>query len=209
VLLEAGPDTIAPDQIPAFLAARGRSTDLSRLARHQVFLEAWFARLATAPAALPASPADLGLRPFLEALPAGEVTVDVLPVEAVDGGGGNEVYKVRQDELATLIRTSMPDSGASAAPGRTRVQILNGSGAVGVSQRMTERLVQPPVRAQVLYTGNASSFSHDVTEVVFYDRAQEAAAQKIHDAIGVGRVVFSRRPLGVVDVTVVVGRDFG
>jgi hypothetical protein len=44
--------------------------------------------------------------------------------------------------------------------------------------------------------------------VVFYDRKDQAMAERVRDALGVGRVVLSRVPLGIVDVTVVVGRDF-
>ena len=70
------------------------------------------------------------------------------------------------------------------------------------------RWVQPPLRARVLFTDNADNFTHPVSEVVFYDRRQQSAAERVRAALGVGRLVFSRVANNVVDVTVVVGRDF-
>jgi len=43
---------------------------------------------------------------------------------------------------------------------------------------------------------------------VFYDRSQQQAAERMRQALGTGRIVLSRQPIGVVDVTVVVGKDF-
>ena len=59
-----------------------------------------------------------------------------------------------------------------------------------------------------MFTDNADNFAHQTSEVVFYDRRQQAAAERVRAALGVGRLVFSRIPNDVVDVTVVVGRDF-
>jgi len=43
VLYGSGPATVEPEDAGRFLAAKGRGTDLVRLARHQRFLDAWFA----------------------------------------------------------------------------------------------------------------------------------------------------------------------
>lgn len=205
VVWEPGPALVGPDDLDRLLSVRGEGNDLARLARHQAFWRAWLGRMRADPAAIPSPPADRGLRPVLAALAAGEVAIDVLPVEAVDAGGG-ELYRPLPDEVEALVRAAVP--AAARAPSRPRVQVLNGTGEVGLAQRVTVRLVQPPLRARVLYTANATSFDHDVTQVVFYDRADQALAARVRAALGVGRLVLGRRPLGIVDVTVVVGRDF-
>ena len=62
--------------------------------------------------------------------------------------------------------------------------------------------------ARVVVTGNADSFAYPQTQVVFYDRAKQAAAQAVQRALGAGKLVFSRQALDVVDVTIVIGKDF-
>ncbi|HET7655247.1 MAG TPA: LCP family protein [Acidimicrobiales bacterium] len=201
---DAGRNAIAPSDVGTLWAAPAQTNDLARLARHQAFWEAWLSKLARDRHALPGG----SLRPYLDALRRSSVSIDLLPVEALDAGAGSELYKVRDDDLEALVKSSLPDAVARGAAGRPRVQVLNGTGAVGVAQAVTLRLVQPPVRARVAYTGNADSFGHDETQVVFYDRKDQAVAERVRDALGVGRVVLSRVPLGIVDITVVVGRDF-
>jgi hypothetical protein len=70
------------------------------------------------------------------------------------------------------------------------------------------RLVQPPLRARVLYTGNAASFDHATTEVVYHDADRRDDAERVRRALGLGKLVRSRRPLDIVDVVVIVGADF-
>jgi hypothetical protein len=206
VAFEAGPNLLGPEDVGRLLAVKGEGNDLARLARQQSFWRAWLAALRRKPSALPAAGGDGGLRPFLSAMTKKPVEMDLLPVEAVDAGGDRELYRVRQDAVEVLVRRSLP--GGSSLAQRTRVQVLNGTGAVGLAQQVTVRLVQPPLRARVQYTGNADAFDHDTTEIVFYDRRMQAAADAVRKALGIGRLVLSRRPTDVVDVTVVVGRDF-
>jgi hypothetical protein len=201
---DAGRNVIAPSDVGTLWAAPAETNDLARLARHQAFWEAWLSRLRRDRRALPGG----SLRPYLDALRRSSVSIDLLPVEALDAGAGSELYKVRDDELEALVKSSLPDAVERGARGRPRVQVLNGTGAVGVAQAVTLRLVASPVRARVAYTGNADSFGHDETQVVFYDRKDQAIAERVRDALGVGRVVLSRVPLGIVDITVVVGGDF-
>ena len=201
VLWDEGQVTLAPDDVPRFLAVHGQGNDLARLVRHQVFWTAWLARLRQAPAAVPAAPE--GLKRVVTALISGTVSFDTLPVEALDAGNvGGDVYRVRQPDLDSLLEQVLP--GAPA--GRLRVQILNGSGALGVAERVATRLV--PTGARVVLTGNADSFAYRQTQVVFYDRSKQVAALAVQKALGTGRLVFSRRPFDVVDVTLVIGKDF-
>src|SRR5207253_1768763 len=118
-----------------------------------------------------------------------------------DGGPG----VVRPDQVPTLLaaRGQSTDLGRLARP---QVQILNGTGVLELDVKVAARLV--PAGVEVKLTGNAASFDYAETQIVFYDPAKQPVAERIQRALGVGRLVFSRRPLDVVDVTVIVGKDF-
>ena len=88
---------------------------------------------------------------------------------------------------------------------RPRVQVLNGSGGVDLADAVRAKL---GAGFDVRLTGNAANFNYDRTEIVFYHRDQEPTADRVRHLLGVGTLVLSRRPLDVVDVTVIVGKDF-
>ena len=204
VLFEQGQATVQPSDAPRFLGAKGRSSDLARLARHQAFWDAWLAALRQRPDAAPAQPPALAAA--FDALAAGTVRTRVVPVEAFGTAAAEgELYKVREVELARLVSTVFPAAGRVAGA-RPRVQILNGTGAVGLADAVRNRI---GAAFDVRLTGNAGSFDRERTEIVFYDRGEQAVAERVRTALGVGTLVFSRRPLDVVDVTIVVGKDFG
>ena len=204
VVYEAGPATVAPLAAGRFLATKGRGSDLSRLVRHQAFWETWLDVLRQRPAATPSRPPELASA--LRALAAGPVQARVVPVEGFgSAGGAGELYRVRKDELARMVASVFPTASRQGQVERPRVQVLNGTGALGTAEAVRAKL---GARFDVRLTGNAARFDHQRTEVVFYDRAEEGVADDVRKALGVGTLVLSRRPLDVVDVTVVVGRDF-
>jgi len=205
VLYEAGANTLAPAAAGRFLSAKGRENDLARLARHQALWEAWLARLGPRSSAIPTRFPELGAA--MGALAAGPVETRLLPVEAFGtAGDGGELYKVRADELWRLVAGVFASSAdGQGLAGRPRVQVLNGTGALEVADAVRAKL---GAGYDVRLTGNAANFEYQRTEIVFYDRDQEAVADRLRQALGVGSLVLSRRPLDVVDVTVIVGRDF-
>lgn len=208
LLWPAGTTTLAPTDVPRFLEVHGRGNDLTRLVRHQSFWQAFLARVAADPRSVAAPPGAGGLAQVIDGLAAGRVQVDLLPVEALSGGStpADEAFRVRQTELESLVASALPTATTVGKEGRTRVQILNGTGAVGQSQQVAVALVR--AGARVVLTGNADRFNYKQTQIVFYDRSQQAAATKVQKALGVGRLVLSHDKLDVVDVTVVVGKDF-
>jgi hypothetical protein len=204
VVYEAGLRKVAPAEVGPLLSTRGQGNDLARLARHQAFWDAWLARLREQPAAVPAQPA--ALHRALAALLAGPVQSRVVPVQSLgtttDDG---ELYQVDGAELRALVATAFPGRPAAAST-RPRVQILNGTGAVGLAQQVADRLV--PAGVEVKLTGNAARLDFAETQVVFYDAKEQPAAERVRKALGIGKLVLSRNPLDVVDVTVIVGKDF-
>lgn len=203
VVYEAGPKKINPADVPQLLSEKGRGTDLDRLARHQAFFDAWFTQLGRQPSAIPAEPA--ALHRALVVLSAGPMHARVLPVSSVGTTAETgELYKPDNEELRRMVAATFP----TAKPGgvvRPRVQLLNGTGALGLAARVATKLGPS---FEVALTANAPSFDFTETKIVFYDKAKQSMAQRVRDQLGVGTLVFSRTPLDVVDVTVVVGKDF-
>jgi hypothetical protein len=201
VVFAPGPTRIDPAEVPALLAEKGQGTDLSRLARHQAFWDAWLAEVKEREAALPPEPP--ALRAALAALAAGELRTRVLPVTSLSTGGEVELYQVQRAELSRLASAMFPGA-PTVAGARPRIQILNGTGEPGLGRRVVEKMGAP---FDVRLTGNASRFDYAETHIVFYDRKQQPAAERVREALGVGKLVFSRHPLDVVDVTIIVGKD--
>ena len=205
VLYEAGLTRVTPAEAGRFLSARGRGNDLARLARHQAFWEAWLAALRQRPSAVPGEPKELSRA--VRALAGGAVTTRVVPVEAFGTSGPDgELYRVQQEELGRLSASVFSTAGGRPGAGdRPRVQVLNGTGAVGLADAVRDKLGPG---FDVRLSGNASTFDHARTQIVYYEPEGQAAAERVRKALGVGTLVLSRRPLDVVDVTVIVGKDF-
>ena len=203
IVYEAGPTKVEPAEVPRLLAEKGRGTDLTRLARHQAFWNAWLQRLDKQRDAVPAEPP--ALKRALSALAGGDVRTRVLPVNALGVDADVELYQVDREQLARLTASMFP-SAPRAAGERPRLQLLNGTGAPGLAQRVADKL---GAGFDVRLTGNAARFDYAETQIVFYDRKQQAVAERVRGALGMGKLVLSRNPLDVVDVTIIVGKDFG
>nr|MDQ3575967.1 LytR C-terminal domain-containing protein [Actinomycetota bacterium] len=142
----------------------------------------------------------------MHALAGGPVDTRLAPVEAFGSDGdGSELYKVREDELARLVAAVFPVTARPAGAERPRIQVLNGAGPPGLADAVRSKL---GAGFDVHLTGNAARFDYERSQIVFYDRDQQVVADRVRQTLGVGTLVMSRRPLDVVDVTVIVGKDF-
>jgi hypothetical protein len=206
VLFERGRNEVEPDDVAALLASRGGGSELDRLVRHEAFWRGWLAALADDPSATPDEDALGGVAEVVTSLARGTVRFSVLPVEAFSMGAGSAdaIYRIRPDELAGVVARVLPESAAGRGA-RPRVQVLNGTGAPGLVQRVQPRVLE--AGGVVTLTGNADRFTHERTQVVYYRDDQLAAARAVRDALGVGDVVRHTTGIAVVDVTVVAGRD--
>lgn len=130
-----------------------------------------------------------------------------LPVEAVEGGGVEDAFRVQQTRLDELVRSLLAESMPPEGTGRgARVQILNGNGRPEVGLGVADLLI--PAGFRIADTGNAKSFDFVRTRIVVYREADIPIAQRIRALLGVGTIEISRTQQSIVDVTVVVGRDF-
>jgi polyisoprenyl-teichoic acid--peptidoglycan teichoic acid transferase len=136
------------------------------------------------------------------------VTTLTLPVSPL-GTGRDDLYRVDAARASQLIDERLAASRPTETAGAGRsLQVLNGNGIPGIGQQVAERL--QPGGYRILLTGNADRFTHEVTRIVVYDDSAEqlAVARDIQERLGTGEIERSGTPQSVVDVTIVVGRDF-
>jgi hypothetical protein len=65
-----------------------------------------------------------------------------------------------------------------------------------------------PAGGEVTLTGNLAGFGVRTTRVVYYRKNGRAAAQRMAAALGVGKVERATNAIDIVDLTIVVGKDF-
>ena len=137
--------------------------------------------------------------------PSEDRTLATLPVTQVSVGG-DELYEVDTDELPEFMEKTL---GSKPSLGEEiRIQILNGNGEPGIGEEVAEKLSSENFR--VLLSGNARSLDYKKTLIVTYDSSEEglAIAEKAKELLGVGEVQVSAQGQGIVDLTIVVGKDF-
>lgn len=142
---------------------------------------------------------------ILASLERSELTITSLPVEQVSVGG-SELYDTDEDEIRDFMAASI---GAVQPPtDEIRIQVLNGNGVPGIGQQAAERLVGQGYR--VILSGNASRLNYRRTLIVTYDSSDSALslARQTRDLLGVGEVQVSGVQQGIVDMTIVIGKDF-
>ena len=134
-----------------------------------------------------------------------DIILTSLPVEAVSAGD-SELYRADEDDVAeTIERTVGEQTGAGT---EIRVQVLNGNGEPGIGQDVAERLVGEGFR--VILGGNAQRLNYQRTLIVTYDSTADgqALAERAKELLGVREVQVSAQQQGIVDLTIVVGKDF-
>jgi hypothetical protein len=176
---------------------------LEHLVAVQAVLQGWFARLRE-PRVADATVKASWLTRSLVALAHAHVGFDTLPVDTLSSGSVTR-YELQQPAARTLLRSDFPYAviGTGARP---RVEILNGTGAVALTQAVAAKIV--PAGGEITLTGNVPGFGVHHTSVVYYRPDDLPAARRVAAALGVGSVALGNVPLDVVDLTVVVGSDF-
>jgi hypothetical protein len=140
----------------------------------------------------------------LVALAHAQVQFDTAPVTTLTSGSAT-IYELERRDAERLVRADLPEAMITTAH-RPRVEILNGTGAVALTQTIAGRIVS--AGGEMTLTGNVPGFGVKHTTVVYYRPDAIPAAKRIAAALGVGSVALGNVPLDVVDVTVVVGADF-
>ena len=220
VLFNAGEQVLPPRFQTDLLYEVGLEGDESELgARHLAFWQAFIethsadpqaleAALEDAPGALDSSDSSAAEQATfltdLVSVPPDEVTLTSLPVEE-EITGEMKLYSVSETDLHSFVAESF---GEQPSVEEIRVQILNGNGVPSTAQAVAERLVGEGYR--VVLSGNANRLNYEETQIVIYESTPEAqaAGERAGELLGVGNLQVSVNEQGIVDLTIVVGKDF-
>lgn len=207
----AAPRTAAT--IETLLSDPGTDDDLSWLVRQGVVWRALMDRAAkderVAFEVMESASGDVIVgRAVLESLAGDEAAnVTAAQVEAVDTLGTNEErYRLQVDDAEAFVDERMPWLRIVEGE-RPRVEVLNGTGRVGITGPVAAALVKGGYR--VVRTDNADDLDVRETRVVGHTVDNQDAALAVRELLGFGEVrIEQRQPSLVVDITVIVGDDF-
>lgn len=196
VSASAGSDVFVPATAETLLVTRSTDSPLEWLQRQRAVWEAAAQRFGQAPqAALSVAP---GMSDYVEQLENALVTV--LPVSRV-GTGESELYVVAQESELFGDRFSF----LAVADERPRIEILNGTRLPGVTRPLAEDLIDEGFR--LIKTDNAGEEFRQSTLVIAQGVESQEAAIRAAQVLGDGEVVVETFGSGVVDVSIIVGRD--
>jgi hypothetical protein len=209
-LFPQGQVEVPPDQIGAFLTG-GSEFDggMTRTDRQLAFWEAWTAAVEQSgnPDAVPGE-TDRGLGRFVRGLAAGSREATGFPVVAVPipGAAAADTTYFQPDEAA------IPAFTASVIPfptgvDRARTRILDGVGQEGLTSEAASLLV--PAGAEITSVGNDDEFGQATTRIVYFEDQDREKAEAFATALGVGEIVQGDAVSDSLDVTVILGDDFG
>lgn len=221
LLFSEGLQRLGPEFLVDLLYIQGLDSDDIELgSRHVAFWDGLFDAFGSEPENLTAAirsasgsliesdsePADHArLFGALARLDGPERTITTLPVQQVSVGG-SELYEVDREVVAAFLSDLL--SGVGRPSDDIRVQVLNGNGVPGIGQEVSEVLIDAGYR--VVLTGNAPRLNYRKTLVITYDDSPEglALAERTRKLVGVGEVQVSGQSQGIVDLTIVIGKDF-
>jgi hypothetical protein len=138
-----------------------------------------------------------------------KLAFETLPVQSTGLDTGTQYYRAERDAVERMVKRYLSGSRpAGSGGGDRRVEILNGNGEPGLGQKVGDQLV--PRGFRIVLNQNAKHFNYDVTQVVVYSNSKNALAlaKEVQEVLGVGEVVISKQRQTLVDVTIVVGKDY-
>jgi hypothetical protein len=203
-VVAAGAHRFSAGEAARLLVSDQTGSELDRLVTVQDVLDGWLTRLRQPRVARATLASVDELAALVTVARARRHRTDSLPVESVTTGGG-ERFEPRPDDVARYVTAAFPRALLGRGVGRPRVEILNGTGAVGLAQRIASLVV--PAGGQVTLTGNVQDFGVTETQVVYYRDGDRREAQRLLTALGCGSLKKANRAIGVVDVTIVTGAD--
>ncbi|RZV43081.1 MAG: LytR family transcriptional regulator [Acidimicrobiia bacterium] len=197
VSVGAGSDVFVPDTAETLLVSQGADSPLEWLQRQRAVWEA----IATQVSASPGPAA--GLSPILESVAEqlGETAVSMMPVDRV-GVGISELLVVSRNSDLLNERIAFLALSESARP---RIEILNATTFPGVSRPLAETLIEAGFR--LIKTDNADQRTRRDTLIIAQGVANQQAALDAQALLAGGDVVVQPSGSGVVDVSIIVGRD--
>ncbi|MDD5748384.1 MAG: LCP family protein [Actinomycetota bacterium] len=116
------------------------------------------------------------------------------------------VHRLDQEKLGAFIKKYLKVESPSES--RIRVEVLNGCGVPGISEKVASGLGMSDF--QIVNTGNADNFEYPETLIIIYDNSKKmkAAAENVRNTLEVGKAEAHPRNQNLVDITIVVGKDY-
>ena len=197
VSVGAGSDVFVPETAETLLVSQGADSPLEWLQRQRAVWAAIASRVSVA-----SGPAA-ALSPILEsvAAPLGDAAVSMMPVDRVGIGISELLVVSRNSDLLTerIAFLALSDTA------RPRVEILNATTLPGVSRPLAETLIEAGFR--LIKTDNADERFRRDTLIIAQGVANQQAALDAQTLLAGGDVVVQPSGSGVVDVSIIVGRD--
>jgi len=135
----------------------------------------------------------------------GDAVITIIPSTRIESSGTEERYQLDGDDAASFTALHLLFLQLADEP-RVRVEVLNGNGLIGTTQPVAALLVSAGFR--IVVTDNADRADYPLTLVIAQGRRFQEAALIAREILGVGEVsVEVRQPSGVVDPTIIVGKD--
>lgn len=203
--LPAGQQELSAAEAMRLITADPGQGAFDRLVVGQAVLDGW--RDALAEPGVAASTLDVvpELAP-LAAAARSQMRFEALPVAQLSAAPDEELFSIERDE----VRQTMADEFGWALFGsdgvRPRVELLNGTGAAGVTRTVANAVV--PAGGEVTLTGNVPGFGVETTQVVYYRDEARDDAERMIESLGLGTLAVADVPLGVIDLTIVIGADY-
>ncbi len=197
VSVGSGSDVFVQETTETLLVSQGADSPLEWLQRQRAVWEAIAAQISAAPG--PAAAMSSVLESV--AKPLGEAAVSMMPVDRI-GVGTSELYVVSRNSDLLNERIAFLALSDTARP---RVEILNATTLPGVSRPLAEMLIEAGFR--LIKTDNADERFRRDTLIIAQGVASQQAALDTQALLGGGDVVVQPSGSGVVDVSIIVGRD--
>jgi len=197
VSASAGSDVFVPGTAETLLVTQGADSPLEWLQRQRAVWEAIARQVSAAPGTA------VAVAPGFDTIsrPLGQAVVSVLPVDRV-GVGISELYVVSRN--ADLLNQRIAFLALSDVA-RPRVEILNATSLPGVTRPLAEVLIESGFR--IIKTDNAEERFREETLIIAQGVPNQQAALDTQTLLGAGDVVVDSSGSGVVDVSIIVGRD--
>ena len=200
----AGAQEVSAAQATQLLSGPQSVNELDRLVTASAALEGWLTRLKDPEVGRRTMELQADLGPLIATARAASHRTDTLPVDSIAIAGG-ERFEVREADLIRYVKRAFPKARLGSGNPRPRVEVLNGTGFLGVAQAVADKVV--PAGGKITLTGNLPGFGEPTTQIVYYQDKWRGAAQGLLDAMGCGSLRKARKDIGTSDVTILVGLD--
>ncbi len=149
---------------------------------------------------------DTALQAMVAAAADQDLVVTAVPASRIEAAGGStERYQLPSSAAASFVDDRFRYLVIRAEP-RPRVEILNGNGRIGTTGPIAALLVDNGYR--VVKTDNADRDDYAESRIIAQGRKHQQDAIDVQRMLGSGEVLLEiRQPSGIVDLTIIVGRD--